>query len=281
VSAHDETIIGELRRCRANLREPAPADRAAWTMKLTMEEVDALLRAVDERDELRRQTVGDLETGINPVRVETMSLGDHGIATVPERFQPATRYPSEHTITSCPHAGTHHSCPLGGCPTKEPRTIAIPDLPDPHAEHEHCDATLGCIPKIDKLAEGGIVTGASFATGAAALAATHAGLVNAAAEREDDLGREARETPPRAWRRLDDPDMAERVARVYLDPKNRDGIPANRRRPTQRVADELGMSIRTASRWVTLGRKLNLIPHIHASDEAHDVAFYALAEPTA
>lgn len=75
MSAHDETVIAELRRCRAGLKVPTPAERPAWTMKLTMEEVDALLRAVDERDDLRREVCGDPTPPFPPVSVTVAHEG--------------------------------------------------------------------------------------------------------------------------------------------------------------------------------------------------------------
>lgn len=96
---HDATIIGELRTVRARIG-------AKLSMSITLEEVDALLRAVDERDELRRQTVGDFEAGFLPVKVETIAARE-----------------------GCPRRDTIHDCPLGGCADTTPRISEIPDLP--------------------------------------------------------------------------------------------------------------------------------------------------------
>lgn len=60
----DRQLIDELRSARRRLEGATPL-----AMKVTLEELDALFRAVDERDELRRQTVGDWEPDFPPVRV--------------------------------------------------------------------------------------------------------------------------------------------------------------------------------------------------------------------
>lgn len=105
---HDETIIGELRTTRRGIGQ-------RLSMMVTLEEVDALLRAVDERDELRRQTVGDWEPDFPPVRVDT--------------FTPSLPHGQTVRASSCPRRGTSHDCPLGGCADDSPRETSIPDLP--------------------------------------------------------------------------------------------------------------------------------------------------------
>lgn len=164
-------ILADLRRTHAQLKAGTEAathtgdpSSAPWSMRLTIEEVDLLLAIVDERDELRRQTVGDWEPELPPVRVESVVDTSYPL--------PPAEVPQEATVTirTCPHAGTHHNCPRGGCPTFEPRAVTIPDLPAP-------------------------ITGSAI-LGAAMLAPMFSGGIKAAAEREDTLGREARETPP-------------------------------------------------------------------------------------
>lgn len=124
-SRHDATIISELRTVRARIG-------AKLSMSITLEEVDALLRAVDERDELRRQTVGDLEAGFPPVRVTSvLPMSEEelplSIPTAAEWIdaQPKGAGPA----MSCPRRDTIHDCPLGGCADTTPRVSEIPDLP--------------------------------------------------------------------------------------------------------------------------------------------------------
>lgn len=85
MSAHegrlDRQLIDELRSARGRLGTATPL-----AMKVTLEELDALFRAVDERDELRRQTVGDWEPDFPPVRVEKHA----GIAGIPAHWVDAT-----------------------------------------------------------------------------------------------------------------------------------------------------------------------------------------------
>lgn len=189
--AHVETIIADLRRTYEQLRDtPQSASKpTTWSMRLTIEEVGALLAIHDEVIELRRQTIGDWEPDFPPVRVETLATGgivepgsmplvgeDRScvfptLAEAMNRAEPlldvSTGTPrcdicegeiewldgaaswrhadpqdfgkngghlaiprtSGVLIRTCPHAGTHHSCPLGGCPTLENREVTIPDLP--------------------------------------------------------------------------------------------------------------------------------------------------------
>lgn len=131
-SRHDATIIAELRGVRGRIG-------AKLSMSVTLEEVDALLRAVDERDELRRQTVGDLETGFPPVRVTSvLPMSEEelplSIPTAAEWIdaQPKSAGPA----MSCPRRDTIHDCPLGGCADTTPRVSEIPDLPVGREERE-------------------------------------------------------------------------------------------------------------------------------------------------
>lgn len=125
-SRHDATIIAELRDIRGRIG-------AKLSMSVTLEEVDALLRAVDERDELRRQTVGDWEPEFPPVTVSSVTLPMNeeelslGIPTAAEWFD--SRPKSAGPAMSCPRRDTIHDCPLGGCADDSPRPSEIPDLP--------------------------------------------------------------------------------------------------------------------------------------------------------
>jgi len=107
---HEAAILSDLRRTHAQLKKvgdgtPRPTVPATWSMRLTVEEVDLLLAIVDERDDLKRRLVGDWEGDL--------SESGTPVLTEAERV----------TINTCPHAGTHHNCPLGGCPTFEPRKV--------------------------------------------------------------------------------------------------------------------------------------------------------------
>lgn len=124
---HEAAILADLRRTHAQLKvDRENANVNAWSMRLTIEEVDLLLAIVDERDELRRQTVGDLETPFAPVRVGRITF-------------PTLTDEEKVTINTCPHAGTHHSCPLGGCPSFERREV-VGNTPhdDPDWYDTHC-----------------------------------------------------------------------------------------------------------------------------------------------
>lgn len=72
-AAHEAEILADLRRTHAQLKDahhvktsPAPS---AWSMRLTLEEVDVLLAAVDERNALRREVTGDPAPPFPPVSV--------------------------------------------------------------------------------------------------------------------------------------------------------------------------------------------------------------------
>lgn len=91
----DAQMIDELRCTRDQLR--APSDGAPWLMKVTLEDVDALLAAVDERDALRREVCGDPAPPFPPVRA-VEAVASEG----------------------CPRRDIVHDCPLGGCPTPIP-----------------------------------------------------------------------------------------------------------------------------------------------------------------
>lgn len=98
----DARMLADLREWRAR-RDIDPI-----RVTLTIDEVDMLLRVADDRDALRREVCGDPTPPFPPVRVAVETLTDA------ERV----------TINTCPHAGTHHNCPLGGCPTFEPREVS-------------------------------------------------------------------------------------------------------------------------------------------------------------
>jgi len=110
-------ILADLRRTHAQLKAnvggsngvPTNAVAAAWSMRLTVEEVDLLLRIVDERDDLKRRLLSDWEPDL-PV----------GVSAGPQTTAPPA---------GCPFADTIHDCPLGGCPDASPREAQIPDLP--------------------------------------------------------------------------------------------------------------------------------------------------------
>lgn len=72
----EATVLDELRRTYAQLKK---AHGSSWSMRLTLEEVEVLLRLADEVTELRRQTVGDWEPDFPPVRIEMLATG--GIVT--------------------------------------------------------------------------------------------------------------------------------------------------------------------------------------------------------
>lgn len=165
---HEATILDELRRTYAQLKKtagPPNLNVKAWSMRLTLEEVEVVLAAVDERDELRREVCGDpippfpsvtvreaaitptyvvpapgryLITGDGPVPIPdelgTDEMRDEMIRNLPGEAVAALVRGSgvkiETITTGCPRFGTHHDCPLGGCPTFESnRETGIPDLP--------------------------------------------------------------------------------------------------------------------------------------------------------
>jgi hypothetical protein len=99
-AAHDATIIGEVRAVRRNL--------AKLAILMTVEEIDALLRAVDERDDLKRRLLSDWEPDFDTSRYRPDGL----------RYQ-----------AGCPRRDTVHDCPLGGCADASPRPSDIPDVP--------------------------------------------------------------------------------------------------------------------------------------------------------
>lgn len=57
--SHDAEIIRDLRAQRAKLDERETTE--AWSLRLTFGEIDALLRAVDDRDDAVRRLVGEWE----------------------------------------------------------------------------------------------------------------------------------------------------------------------------------------------------------------------------
>lgn len=66
---HAGQIIADLRRTHAQLKvdaaDPWPNKASAWSMRLTLEEVDVLLAIVDERDDLKRRLLGDWEPDLD------------------------------------------------------------------------------------------------------------------------------------------------------------------------------------------------------------------------
>lgn len=78
IGHYDERMIREIRSARTQAD-----DDERWSIRLTLCEVDALLRAVDERDDLKRRLIGEWEGDIpEPVRVVevTTHKGDLGEA---------------------------------------------------------------------------------------------------------------------------------------------------------------------------------------------------------
>lgn len=162
-------ILADLRRTHAQLKagHTMTTHAPAWSMRLTIEEVDLLLAIVDERDELKRRLLTDWEpdlpAGVNAGPATTASPAD------------------------CPFVDTVHDCPLGGCPTPVSREAETPDLPlcgyrTWEAGTRTCVKPLGHGGKhlVDRRPEG--------EDGPPLLAST---------------GREARETPPR-WAQAGD-----------------------------------------------------------------------------
>lgn len=119
---HEATILADLRRTHAQLKagDTMRKNPTAWSMRLTIEEVDVLLAIVDERDELRRELCDDWEPGYPPVTVVPSKISVAMPAVPVAAIE----------INTCPHAGTHHNCPLGGCPTFERREV----VPMPYLE---------------------------------------------------------------------------------------------------------------------------------------------------
>lgn len=142
-------IIADLRRTYDQLKRNAGApnldgspNTKAWSMRLTLEEVETLLAMADECIELRRQTVGDWEPDFPPVQVTPSVIVpgpgvyaidvDGAIPLTPEPgsvLDVAARTGVNIGREGCPRRGTIHSCPVGGCPDDAPRETAIPDLP--------------------------------------------------------------------------------------------------------------------------------------------------------
>lgn len=143
-SDFEAQILADLRRTHAQLKGAGRVQvdiPSTWSMRLTLEEVDVLLAAVDERDELRRQSVGDWEPDFPPVRVDVVGyvadrlIPDGALPSVAEvkllPFEDALSRGFNVGREGCPRLGTIHACPLGGCPTFESnRETEIPDVPD-------------------------------------------------------------------------------------------------------------------------------------------------------
>lgn len=190
-------ILADLRRTHAQLKAGATMRTVPveWSMRFTLEEVDVILAAIDERDELRRQTVGDWEPDFPPVTVSSVTLPMSeeelplGIPTAAEWID--SRPKSAGPAMSCPRRDTIHDCPLGGCADTTPRVSEIPDLP-------------------------------IMGTAAAMLAPAFQGGIKIAAEREAEaarehaLGREERETPPEPCSAISPPEWAGDFTRCVL-----------------------------------------------------------------
>lgn len=163
-------ILADLRRTHAQLKKTPPSSTPAqgngvhgWSMRLTVEEVDLLLKIVDERDDLKRRLLSDWEPDFPETKKEaaerTLSKLDADLAALP----PVIGY------VSCPFVDTIHDCPLGGCPDASPREVQIPDL------------TMDVVRELPGEAVAALVGREASAR----LAPKH------------PAGREARETPPR------------------------------------------------------------------------------------
>lgn len=118
---HADEILRDLRRTHAQLKAVRkdnahlPEGFSAWSMRLTLEEVDVLLAIVDERDDLKRRLVGDWEPG------EFRDLGM--VHPGPEYADPEN--PNLTSKIGCPRRDTIHDCPLGGCADASPRESEI------------------------------------------------------------------------------------------------------------------------------------------------------------
>lgn len=79
---YDAAMIRDIRAARGK------ATSDSWSLRLTLGELDAFLRAVDERDDLKRRLIGEWEGDVpEPVRVVevTTHKGDLGESLAAER----------------------------------------------------------------------------------------------------------------------------------------------------------------------------------------------------
>lgn len=178
----DEQVIADLRRTHtqlaASVNGHTTPSGVPWSMRLTLEEVDALLRLHDEVTELRRQTVGDWEPDFPPVSVREVrarmrEFEDENGTTIRDPLHEATGIgpmldalnDAVHTLAKaqvlprsnglsvdldgegCPRRNTIHDCPLGGCPTGREARETPPDLPARPVflgrHHWQCDSQRG------------------------------------------------------------------------------------------------------------------------------------------
>ena len=92
----DARMLAELREWRRRLA-PTSVDGNRWSARLTIDELDMLLRAAAERDALKAASCAEWEADI-PAEIRARA------AATP-------------AVEGCPRRGTIHDCPLGGCPT--------------------------------------------------------------------------------------------------------------------------------------------------------------------
>lgn len=169
---HEATILEELRRTHAQLVKTPPSSTPAgrdghhgWSMRLTVEEVDLLLKIVDERDELRRQLVGDWEPPFPPATVvphtqewaraaTSFDIDGCSIPMTPEQIAPFT---DGREARECPLRDTIHDCPLGGCANDSPRESDVPDLP--HEDRAAFPAPAGSVYAVCVICSGRVVQG--------------------------------------------------------------------------------------------------------------------------
>lgn len=125
----DEQIIADLRWMHQQLtagNSMRTSEPTKWSMRLTLEEVETILRLADEVIELRRQTVGDWEMDTPlPLRATSVSFAPIGTPAPPS---------GSFLMTDCPRFGTIHDCPLGGCPTGREARETPPDLVETEGE---------------------------------------------------------------------------------------------------------------------------------------------------
>lgn len=87
-SGYDAEMIRDIRSARAQAADDS------WSLRLTLGEIDALLRAVDDRDDALRRLVGEWEGEApdpRPVVTVTPHLGNAGEGLEPDSDIPAWR----------------------------------------------------------------------------------------------------------------------------------------------------------------------------------------------
>ena len=92
----DARLLADLREWRARLA-PTNLGGNRWSARLTIDELDMLLRVAAERDALKAAAMAEWEADI-PAEIRARA------AATP-------------AVEGCPRRGTIHDCPLGGCPT--------------------------------------------------------------------------------------------------------------------------------------------------------------------